>query len=56
MDKLILLSVIFATVAIPALTARDPNPRRGMRRTLFWMMTFNIAYYIAVLYIYPQVL
>jgi hypothetical protein len=29
---------------IPALAARDHNPRRGVRRMLFWLLFFNIAY------------
>jgi hypothetical protein len=44
MKSLLLMSVFLATLVIPALAARDHNPRRGVRRMLFWLLFFNIAY------------
>jgi hypothetical protein len=48
MGKLILASVIIATVAVPALAARDPSAHRGMKRTLLFVFLFN-ALYVALL-------
>ena len=48
MDKLILLSVIFAIIIIPALGARDPSPRHGLTKSLVWLAIFMIIY-VAVL-------
>ena len=55
MDKLLLLSVVFATIALPASFARAKNARRALRRTVFTFVVFDIAYFIAVFYFYPQI-
>jgi hypothetical protein len=54
MSKLILLSVLVAFVALPSLAARDPHPRRGLKRTLLWMVAFNLAYAVGVLVLVPR--
>jgi hypothetical protein len=54
--KLILVSIIFATVAIPITVARDPHPVRGLKKALFYAFLFNVAYLVGVLLIYPRVL
>jgi hypothetical protein len=56
MAKLILVSIIFATVAIPIVAARDPHPVRGLKKALFYAFLFNVAYLVGVLLIYPRVL
>jgi len=53
-QKLLLLSVLIATIAIPALAARDPNPRRGVKRAVFFYLAFNLCYLFGLLYIYPR--
>lgn len=40
MKSLLLMSLLLAAIAIPARAARDPNPRRGLRRAL-------VAFFIA---------
>ena len=52
MQKLLLLSILFALMAIPALAARDPNPRRGFKRAMFFFLAFCIAYAMALKYVY----
>jgi hypothetical protein len=44
MSKLILLSVLFAMVAIPAVAARDADAERGLKRTLLRMGSFLALY------------
>lgn len=44
MDNLLLLSILVATVAVPALTARIPSGRRGLSWTLLALLGFTIAY------------
>lgn len=56
MAKLLLLSVLFATVAVPSFFALDPNPRRGLRRCLFVMSLFNVAYVFIVYLVVPHFL
>lgn len=48
MDKFILLSVIFASIAIPARFAKVKNPRAGLKKTLVWMAVFNVFYLFLV--------
>jgi hypothetical protein len=54
--KLLLLSVVIMTVAIPIFAARDASPRRGLKRALFYFLVFNVAYLLAVRYLYPHLL
>lgn len=49
MKKLILLSVLFATIGIPAWAARDPNAQRGLRKTIVYSVAFYVAYWLALL-------
>jgi len=56
MAKLILISVILATIAIPLIAARDPSAVRGMKRAMLYTFLFNIAYLLGMLLIYPRVL
>lgn len=46
----VLLSVIFAALALPVLFSSDPRPRRGLRRAVLAAFTFN-ALYLLVLYL-----
>ncbi|MGC4121435.1 MAG: hypothetical protein QM765_44035 [Myxococcales bacterium] len=55
MGKLILASVLFASVAIPIHAARDPNPRRGLRKALWQTLIFDVVYALAVLFVYPRI-
>lgn len=54
MAKLLLLSVIFATVAIPVRAARLKNPRLGLRKALLWLALFNVFYVFSLVYIYHR--
>ena len=54
MQKLILVSILFANVAIPLWAARERNARRGLKKALFAMLVFDVAYLVAVLFLYPR--
>lgn len=54
MGKLILMSVLVSSLAQPLLAARDPDPRRGLRRAVLGTAVFNLFYTAAVLYVYPR--
>jgi hypothetical protein len=56
MDKLIVISVIVASILIPAIGARDPSPRRGLRKTVVWMGIFILVYFLAVLFVMPRLM
>lgn len=54
MSKLILISVLLATIALPAVAARDTNPRRGLRRTIKYMAIFYAFYLFGLLFLYGR--
>jgi hypothetical protein len=49
MAKLICMSVLFLTITLPAIAARDPNPMRGFKKAIVWVALFNLVYTWAVL-------
>lgn len=48
MDNLLLLSMLAATVAIPAAAARVPSGRRAVSWTLLALLGFTLAYTLLV--------
>lgn len=54
MAKLLLISVLVATATIPALTAKDPMPKRGLARAVRGILLFNVVYALALIFIYPK--
>jgi hypothetical protein len=54
-SKLILMSVLFATIAIPVWGARDQKPRAGLKRSVIRMLVFNLVYLLLLLYVYPPI-
>ncbi len=53
MKSLLLLSIVIGGLAIPALLARDPNPRRGQKRMLLLLLVFNVLYLAYVTLLHP---
>ncbi len=54
MSKLILISVLLATIGLPTIAARDENPRRGLRRTLTYMAAFYAFYLFGLMFLYGR--
>jgi hypothetical protein len=54
MAKLILLSGILVSMWLPIMAAKDSQPRRGLRRTVQYIVLYNIFYVFAALVIYPH--
>jgi len=54
MDKLILVSIIVATVTGPLLGARDPNARRGLKRMLAFLFAFYALYLVLVTQVFAR--
>jgi hypothetical protein len=52
--KLLLLSVVIAMIAIPTLTARDTDAKRGLKNTLILVIAFNLLYLLFVRFVYPH--
>ena len=55
-QKLLLISVIIASVTIPLWTARDANPRRGLTKAVVVTAAFSLLYLLAVKYLYWRLL
>jgi hypothetical protein len=54
--KLLLLSMLVATVAIPIWFAHDARAKRGLRKTVGWFLAFLTAWVLALLFLYPRLL
>ena len=39
---------------VPMMAARDRRPLRGLRRSAFIILAFNVFYWYAIRYIYPR--
>ncbi len=54
MEKLLLTSVLVATMVIPMRMANEPDAVRGLKKTVLWVAAFNAAYLFGLLFIYPR--
>lgn len=54
MERLILISIVLALIAIPVLAARDENPRRGLKRALAGIMAFTFVYAFLLRVVLPR--
>jgi hypothetical protein len=54
MQKIILISILFADVLIPLWAARERNAIQGLKKTLFYMFIFNAVYLLLVMFVYPR--
>lgn len=58
--KHLLITILLATVVIPVVASRDPNPRRGAVRMVLYFLLFNLVYvgYVTLIhatYVLPPV-
>lgn len=51
--KLLLMSTLIATVALPIIASREKKRAQGFRKMLIWMAVFSFFYMLALIYIYP---
>jgi hypothetical protein len=54
MQKLLLLSIVISTFALPVLSARDPSAARGVKKTLVLMAVFDLFYMVAIRLVYAR--
>ena len=54
MERLLLISIVLALIAIPVLAARDENPRRGLKRALAGIMAFTFVYAFLLRVVLPR--
>jgi len=56
MQKFVLMSILAISVIVPAIAAREPNPRLALRKALVWTVLGIFGYVIAVVFVYPRLL
>jgi hypothetical protein len=54
MGKLIMASVIAATVVVPLVAAGDRDVRRGLKRTVLVLFAFNVVYLALLALVYAR--
>lgn len=54
MRKLILMSILIATIAIPTRLAGQPDARMALKRTVLYAVIFNVIYWLLILFAYER--
>jgi hypothetical protein len=54
MEKLILVSILIATIVLPARAAREPDPGRAFRKLVVSMAIAGAAYLFALVVVYQR--
>jgi hypothetical protein len=52
--KLLLVSILFANVAIPIWAARERSSRQGLKKLIVSMLLFDLVYVAALVVLYPR--
>lgn len=52
--KLLLMSLLFFSVILPARAARDKSRARALKKLLRWMCIFCVLYLLSAIYVYPR--
>jgi hypothetical protein len=53
MKSLLLMSVFLANLLLPVVAARDPRPRRGLKRMMVLLLVFNGLYVLYLTQFHP---
>lgn len=54
MRALLLMTVLVATVGIPLWAARDPDARRGLRKTVVYTAIWSALFMLACAHLYQR--
>jgi hypothetical protein len=54
MSRFLLLSILVATITLPALAARDTSAGRGLRKLFTRIVPFVLLYWMAVMFLTPE--
>ena len=52
MQKALLISILVATIGIPIWAAREKNPHKAFKKTLFYLFAFNVVYVLALKFVF----
>ena len=53
MQKALLISILFATVLIPLVSARGGSVKSAVRRSMLATSVFCVLYWLGLLFVYP---
>ena len=56
MQKLLLLSIVLVTIGVPMRAALDRNAVRSLKKAFVVIVVLNVAYLLALLFVYPHLL
>jgi hypothetical protein len=54
MKKIILLSILVATIAIPTRAANESNARLALKKAIVNSLVFFVIYWLLLLFVYPR--
>jgi hypothetical protein len=55
MSKALLLSLMIATIVLPAIAAKEKNPKKGFRKAIIYMLVFNAFYLFGLMFLYGRI-
>ncbi len=53
MKSFLLMSIVLAGIAVPAIAARARQPRRGLVLMLLWLLVANVTYVAYITLLHP---
>lgn len=56
MSKVVLMAILFMTIAIPMRHVRAQNPERALKRAMVEFCWFNLVYVLAIVFLVPRLL
>lgn len=56
MSKLVIFSIVVASVAIPMFYAKMRDPKRALRKAIWAFVLFNFLYVFVLVYLVPRIL
>ena len=54
LSKLLLVSILVASIILPFLSAKEVNPERGLRLLVFRSVLLMVSYGLALRFVYPR--
>jgi hypothetical protein len=54
--KILLMSILIATAVAPLVASRDPKPARGLKKTIRWIIWFNVVWVFALVVLYGRLI
>lgn len=54
MKKIVLISILLATIAVPAAVAGQANARLALKKVVVYSVIANVVYWLMLLFLYPR--